>query len=377
MAIIINLLSEEKMFIHYLITRRGILNDEYTIPNNTRRINLNNTITNIFQIVRKYHIDVLIYNFYNRKEIVKLNKLKKTKIIFYNHSSYFYWIYLGVYNFKKSIYNFYKKCNYVISLIPVENDYLFKKWGINSILMDNPLIIEYDSVIPSKLLQKNIIMIGRSDDPIKRYDLGIKAMVNIIKEIPTCEMNIVSVPNENYTKLISSLNLNKNVRFVDYQKNVEIYFKNTSLHILPSLSESYSMVLSESKIFGVPSIICGLDYLSLANGGTIIIYDDNPDTIAKEAIKILNDDNYRFKLGREARQSMKNHTNKCLKKKWTKLIMSVTRDDNSSFKKLCKDEYKISDEARDKILNNQFKLFIKRKPEFSGMTFENFINYSF
>ena len=303
--------------------------------------------------------------------------MKKTKIIFYNHSSYFYWIYFGVYNFKKSIYNFYKECNYVISLIPVENDYLFKKWGINSILMDNPLIFEYDSVIPSKLLQKNIIMIGRSDDPIKRYDLGIKAMVNIIKEIPTCEMNIVSVPNKNYTILISSLNLTKNVRFVGYQKNVEIYFKNTSLHILPSLSESYSMVLSESKIFGVPSIICGLDYLALANGGTIIIYDDNPDTIAKEAIKILNDDYYRFKLGIEARQSMKNHSNKRLMKKWTKLIMSVFRDDNASFKKLCEDEYKISDEERDKILNNQFKLFVDRKPEFNGISFENFVNYSF
>ena len=243
--------------------------------------------------------------------------------------------------------------------------------------MDNPLIIGYDSVIPSKLLQKNIIMIGRSDYPIKRYDLGIKAMVNIIKEIPTCEMNIVSVPNENYTILISSLNLTKNVRFVGYQKNVEIYFKKTSLHILPSLSESYSMVLSESKIFGVPSIICGLDYLALANSGTIIIYDNNPDTIAKEAIKILNDDHYRSKLGIEARQSMKNHTNKRLMKKWTKLIMSVFRGDNSSFKKLCEDEYKISDEERDKILINQFKLFVKRKPEFSGMNFENFVNYSF
>ena len=74
---------------------------------------------------------------------------------------------------------------------------------------------------------------------------------------------------------------------------------------------------------------------------------------------------------------MKNHTNKRLIKKWTKLIMSVFRDDNTSFKKLCEGEYKISDEERDKILNNQFKLFIKRKPEFSGMNFENFVNYSF
>ena len=78
-----------------------------------------------------------------------------------------------------------------------------------------------------------------------------------------------------------------------------------SLKILPSFSESYSLVLGEAKIFGIPSILCGLDYLTLAKGGTIIIYDDNPHTLAKEAIKILKDDEYRRKLGRQARESMK------------------------------------------------------------------------
>ena len=42
----------------------------------------------------------------------------------------------------------------------LKNDYLFKKCGINSIIMDNPLTKEYNSVIPSELNQKNIIMIG-------------------------------------------------------------------------------------------------------------------------------------------------------------------------------------------------------------------------
>ena len=75
------------------------------------------------------------------------------------------------------------------------------------------------------------------------------------------------------------------------------------------LWESYAMVLSEAKIFGVPSIICGLDYLALAKGSTDIIYDDNPETIAKEAIKILSDYKYRIKLGRDSRLRMKRHTN--------------------------------------------------------------------
>ena len=232
----------------------------------------------------------MIYNLYNKKEIKLLNKLKKVKIIYYDHSSIFYWLYIKK-NFRDTIYYEYKNCDYVISLVPIENDYLFKKWGINSILMDNPITFEYDLVKPSDLKYKKIIMIGRAEDTRKRFKLGIYAMEFIVKAIKECEMNIISYHEKKLNKLIKRLSLEKNVRFVGYHKNIELYLKNSSLHILPSLTEAYPMVLSETKIFGIPSIICGLDYIALANKGTVIIYDDNPETIAKETIKLLNDYN--------------------------------------------------------------------------------------
>jgi len=84
----------------------------------------------------------------------------------------------------------------------LENDYLFKKWGIKSILMDNPTNFKIESIDPSDLTKKNVIMIGRADDALKRFDLGIKEMEIIIKEIPDCEMNIISFPKKKYEKLI-------------------------------------------------------------------------------------------------------------------------------------------------------------------------------
>ena len=159
--------------------------------------------------------------------------------------------------------------------------------------MDNPLTFEYDSVIPSDLSQNNIVMIGRGNDINKRFDIGIKSMKNIIEEIPDCKMYIISDKFEELEKLIKSLNLEKNVIFTGYQKNIEEYLKNSSLHIFPSIAESYGLVMSETKIYGIPTILCGLDYITLAKGGTVIIYDDNPNTIAKEAIKILKNETYK------------------------------------------------------------------------------------
>ena len=377
MAQLINYLSNGNKLINYLLTIEGILPDEYPIANNTIRISLQNQKISIFEAIEKYHIDILIYNFYEKKEIEKLNKLNNTKVIFYDHSSYFYWLYLNVHNFTNSFYNLYKESKYVISLIPVENNYLFKKWGINSILMDNPTTFEYNYVTPSELKEKIIIMVGRADDKIKRFDLGIKSMKVILKDIPNCEMNIVSAHNNHYQRLIEKLNLNEHVRFVGFKKKVETYFKNSSLHIMPSLAEAYPLVLGEAKIFGVPTILCGLDYISLAKGGNIIIYDDNPIIIAKEAIKILKDDKYRMLLGKEARESMKNHTNKIIANKWFNIIKSVYKGDNKSYHKVSENDNKLSDKERDIILNNQYKLFIKRNPKFKNLTFQNFIDFNF
>ena len=91
------------------------------------------------------------------------------KIIFYQHLSVFDWIY-GDYIIFKTIYTDYINSKYVINIIPFENDYLFKKWGINSILMDNFMTYEFEKIIPSNLVSKQILMIGRGD--AKKKDLN-------------------------------------------------------------------------------------------------------------------------------------------------------------------------------------------------------------
>ena len=369
-------LSKVKKFSFYLITRIAT-GGEYPIPKSTKRIILLWRRMSLIEALEKEHIDILIYN-YEDKLAEELIKLKKTKVIFYNHSSFLYWIYQSrIYNFENSIYNVYKNCKYVISLIPLENDYLLKKWGINSVLMDNPSTFEYDEVIPSDLSSKNIIMIGRND-PVKRQHLGIIAMETIIKEIPECQLDIVSAANGGLNKLIKKLNLENNVRFTGYQQKVEKYLKNASLSLFTSENESYLIALAEVKIFGIPSIICGLDFLTLAKGGTVIIYDDDPVTIAKESIKILKDDEYRKRLGKEARESMKERKNELIAQRWVKLLLSVYKGDEKVYQKLAVSDYhdKVSEKEAEQILKNQLLLLQKRRSRFKNLTLEKLKNYS-
>ena len=244
--------------------------------------------------------------------------------------------------------------------------------------MNNFIQYEYNLIVPSNLSSKTILMIGRAKDKLKRLELGIKAMKYIIKEIPECEMKIISDLNGiKYLKnLIKFLKLEKSVKFVGYTSTPEIYFKNSSLHIFPSISESFGLVLAETKIYGIPNILVGLDYISLAKGGTIIIYKEDEKLIAKEAIKILKNEKLRKKLGKEARESMKKFNNKNLLKRWIKVLLSIFNG-YKFFQKLKLKDKKISKLNALNILKNQFKIIKKKNKNFKNIRIKDFLNFTF
>ena len=373
-SLILYYFNKVKFFELFLFTIRDKEDNEYYLDKKIKRIVIRN---NLIEVLMQKKIDILIYQFYNITEIELLNNITKIKTIFINRSCFLHWIYYNAYSFYKTLYKNYKNSKYIISLIPFENDYLFRKWGINSILMNNFIPYNYKSLVPSKLSSKTILMIGRADDPIKRFELGIKSMKYIIKEIPECQMKIISYEYniQNLKNLIIELNLEKNVKFVGYLSNPEKYYKDASLHIFPTLAEAFPNILSETLSYGIPSILVGLDYVSLSKGGTVIIYDDSPLSIAKIAINILKNKQYRKKLGKEARNNIKKYENELLLKKWVKLIISIYLGEQY-YEDLKKKENLNETEAV-KVLENQINLLKLRKKEFKNITIKDILNFTF
>jgi glycosyltransferase involved in cell wall biosynthesis len=218
-------------------------------------------------------------------------------------------------------------------------------------------------------------MIGRGDDKRKRFDLGIKSMKFIVKKIPECKMKILSEKTniQNLINLVKELELENNVKFIGYTANPEQYFINASLNILPSSTESFSLVLCETKAYGIPNIITGINYVTPAKGGVINVIDDDPKSIAKEAIKILSNEKYRKKLGKEARQSMAAFKNSLTLEKWAELIISVYKGDKY-YEKLRENSKKISEIEAISILKTQLKLLKKRNAIYKNMTLNDIIH---
>ena len=369
-TLLLNYLHKIKIFKLYLFIISKQVKNEFIIPKDTTRVLVKN---NLVKNIKKYKIDILIDENFIIREIKQLNRLQNTKVIFYHHSSILSLIYSNI-NYFKKLYNEFKKSKYVINIIPYENDYLFKRWGIKSFYLDNFVTYDYDSVVPSDLSEKRILMIGRANSKDKRFNLGIEAMKFIIKEVPDSQLNIISMSKPAKLKeLINSLNLGENVNFSPFTLSPALYFKNASLHFFPTIHESFGLVLCETKIYGIPNILLGLNYVSIAKGGTIIIYDDKPESLAYEAIKILKNKRYRKKLGKEARKSMKKFNNDILLLKWVQLILSIYKGDKY-FELLRNKTEKISDDEAINIIISQVKLLQMRKPNLRNFSFNKFIN---
>ena len=202
-------------------------------------------------------------------------------------------------------------------------------------------------------------------------------MEYIIQEIYDCELKIISsfIRIEKLQNLVKNLNLENNIQFAGYTSIPEIYFKNASLNIFPSISESFGLVLSETKIYGIPNILMGLDYVSISKGGTVIIYDDTPESLAKNSIEILKNKNYKQKLGIDDKKSMEKFNNELILNKWFKFILSIYNDDINMIKFMMK-KNNISNNNTINILNNQINLINKRKIFMNNISLSDYENLS-
>ena len=381
-SILLNYLSNQSIFEIYLFINKDC-KIEYKINQKIHKIKINIHSTQILRYkLIEYNIELFLYLFNNIKDIKmlnKLNELKDIRTIFINYSGFLYRVYNDdSYSFN-TLYEAYKESKFTVSFIPFENELLFKNWGIDSIFMDVPLKFFYNNTFPSDLSSKTILMMGKGSEHMKRLDLGIKTMKYIVKEIPDCKMKIITdIDGKNSLKKLSrQLDLENNIVFEEYTSFNEIHFKNVSLHLMTSIAERSGMDVCETKLFGIPNVLVGLDYLPCSKGGVSIIYDDNPKEIAEECIDILRDKAYREQMGKEAREAMKNYDVDSIADKWMRLLLCAYLDETYYHKIKEEDNDLINLKDEEKILNNQIDLLKKRIKRLGNINSYDLKKFSF
>ena len=329
---------------------------------NQREIYINQTI----KYIKKYKIDIIFGNEFELNLCNQFNKLNlKTIELYHNH----FFIFNYLHN-KSNSGNFHKKfrCTTILVTLIPNNRILWKKSGIKyCTFLPNPTTFNSNEIEVSNLKNKNILMLGRCDK-IKRYEIGIDAMKYIITKEPDAKLYIVGVCNDSYGNYLKNyankLGLSNNIIFHNLTNNTHQYYKNSSIFLLTSKFEGCPMTLSESKLYGLPSIVIGMNYLAYAKNGVININNEDPILIANEILKLLKNKKYRELEGKKARQSLNDFSNEEIYKRWIELFIAAKQGNKIIEKFINKyDKYdEINDFKENEILYQ--KLFNKNLKNF-------------
>lgn len=179
-------------------------------------------------------------------------------------------------------------CDYIITLTTRD-----KELWENGIIKINARLVSianptpYENVVnfPS-LEQKKILAMGRLTYQ-KGFDLLIQAWAEVCKQSKDWTLIIVgSGEDENELKKLSEdLDVNKRIKFVPATKNVEQYFKTSSIFCLSSRFEGFGLVLIEAQSFGLPIVSFNCD----AGPSDIVDNGENGYLVEANNVKLLGD----------------------------------------------------------------------------------------
>ena len=161
----------------------------------------------------------------------------------------------------------------------------------------------------------DVIYVGRL---ISHKNVGVllKAISEVKEEIPDVKCGIIGDgPEMNKLKVLSrELELNDNVKFFSFiESDEEVYarMKASKVFVLPSTREGFPNTILEANSCGLPAIIvrhknnAGVGVVKEGYNGFIL--NLSPEEIAKRIICLLQDENARDKLSRNALEFAKMH----------------------------------------------------------------------
>jgi len=249
-------------------------------------------------------------------------KFKKNLISF---EHYPYWAYDKYPEAQRQIRVNYPHLKKVIVLTEHEKR-TYEQLGCNVIKIPNTYPFFPD--IPAALSSKKVLSVGHFNDA-KRRDLLIEAWGYVHKIHTDWQLQIVGdgPEKEKCMKMISDLGLNQSISIIDPTDQIEDYYLNSSVFVLSSEFESFSLLLMEAKIDGLPFVsfdifFCPNELINEAEDGFLVPF---PDTkyMSEKICTLIEDLDLRKQMGASGRfDAIKRYNPETIYQNWDNFLTS-------------------------------------------------------
>jgi len=161
-------------------------------------------------------------------------------------------------------------------------------------------------------LHNKIILFVGSLNPIKAPHILIKAMNNVLTEVPEAYLIFIGdgICRNKLLEITNKLGIISNVKFLGYVNDnylKALYYKSADVFVLPSMSESFGIVLLEASASGLPLIATDLESLKAViqegYNGLLVKNGDYVD-LAHKIVYLLNNEMLRSKMGKNSREKV-------------------------------------------------------------------------
>lgn len=197
----------------------------------------------------------------------------------------------------------------------------------NTVVMPNPLFLT--PIIKSPVKDKIVLAAGRIDDwHCKGFDILLKAWGTIAKQYPDWTLEIAGdgrkVDLELLQNIVRKSEVENQVKFLGYQKNIVDRYKQSAVFVLSSRYEGFGLVLIEAMSQGCACVACDFkgrqrEIIRNDSEGLVCVPND-VDALALAIKKMIDDDMYRQKVQKAAIERSKYYTMDKTIRRWEKLL---------------------------------------------------------
>lgn len=172
--------------------------------------------------------------------------------------------------------------------------------------------------------------------PVKNIGMQIEAMAEVIKKYPNAGLWIIGdgiekekLKAKSYLPTGQAGKLQANIKLLGWQNDLEKFYNQADAFLLTSHSEGWGLAVVEAASYGLPIIMtdvgCAGEVIKDGESGIVIPISEQRK-LEEAMIKLIEDGNFRKKLGEGARGAVKKLLNKeetlnLYKKSWEKALI--------------------------------------------------------
>ena len=180
--------------------------------------------------------------------------------------------------------------------------------GVNTTDFDIPYSKEECRKILGLPTHNKIVLFVGSLSPHKRPDILLKAMPIILRSVPDVIAVLVGngILRDKLEKLAKKLGIYKFTKFVGFvpDKSISLYYKSADVFVLPSIAETFGIVLLEASASGLPLVVSDLKvFKTIVEDGYngLVVKKGDEGELAQAIIRLFCDSQLRSMMSRNAR----------------------------------------------------------------------------